>query len=135
MNHQKNESKKPVIITGGKQDAKAPYGICPKMSRSQAVVVPSQGVRHPIVVAPQVNIVNMEVPCMGPRCHWWIAEWESCSVRGIGRLPEIAAALRLPKGVSRPADQIADIQDSLIAIAQKINDLENAVDSLQEAGE
>lgn len=94
MNQQKTESKKPAIITAGKQDAKAPYGMCPKMSRSQAVVVSHlPGMQRPLVSGPQVNVVNMEVPCMGPRCQWWIPEWESCCVRGIARLPEIAAVL------------------------------------------
>lgn len=95
---EKNESKKPAIITAGKQDVKAPYGLCPKMSRSQAVVVPSHaGMRPPLVAAPQVSVVNMEVPCMGPRCQWWIPEWESCCVRGIARLGEIAAVLEPSK--------------------------------------
>ncbi len=35
----------------------------------------------------------MEVPCMGSRCQWWIPEWESCCVRGIATIREIASAL------------------------------------------
>jgi hypothetical protein len=97
MNLQKTESKKPTgspIVGGLDQAEKAPWRMCPLMSRCQAVVMPSHSPGGPpIISGPKITSLNMEVPCMGPRCQWWIPEWESCCVRGIATIREVAAAL------------------------------------------
>lgn len=138
MPHQKNEPKKPTgspIIAGVDRDevAKAPYGMCPVISGCQAVVVPSHaGMRPPLVAAPQVINVNMEVPCMGPRCHWWIPEWESCCVRGIAKLPEIAAVIK-------PASWKENLEPSRqtplsveVYLNEKINNLVTEIEGLHD---
>lgn len=131
MPHQKTESKKidvpdqpekKRLIDVRDQAVKAPWGMCPITSNCQAVVVPSHlGMKERIMGAPQVINVNMEVPCIGPRCQWWIPEWESCCVRGIAAIREVAAAIEpsesassyLNRKINRLLSEIEGLRDRL----------------------
>lgn len=95
----KNESKKPAtspIVAGVDQEIKAPWGMCPVMSTWDALVInPGRGQGQvSLLSSPQIVNIKSEAPCIGPRCQWWIPEWESCCVRGIATIREIAAALK-----------------------------------------